>query len=65
LGLSNRAYKNLSAVGSWENSKKVSVEAQLKQIEVVSSLGLLAFILWCLFCCFLIDAQAQAQGTAN
>jgi hypothetical protein len=33
----NRAYKKLSAVGSWENSHKASVEAQLKKIEVKNS----------------------------
>ncbi|XP_028082071.1 remorin 1.4-like [Camellia sinensis] len=27
------AYKKLSAIGSWENSKKACVEAQLKKME--------------------------------
>ncbi|KAI5655522.1 hypothetical protein M9H77_32709 [Catharanthus roseus] len=29
----NKAYKKLSAVGAWENTKRASVEAELKQIE--------------------------------
>lgn len=29
----NKAHKKFSAIGSWENSKKVAVEAQLKMIE--------------------------------
>ncbi|KAF6148690.1 hypothetical protein GIB67_003781 [Kingdonia uniflora] len=29
----NRAYRKTSAIGAWENSKKASVEAQLKKIE--------------------------------
>lgn len=32
--LLSRAYKKLSAVASWENSKRASVEAQLRKIEV-------------------------------
>ncbi|XP_028080458.1 remorin 1.4-like [Camellia sinensis] len=28
-----RAYKKLSAIGAWENSRKAIVEAQLKKIE--------------------------------
>lgn len=31
----SRAHKKLSAIGSWENSKKAAVEAELKQIEVM------------------------------
>jgi len=30
----NRAHKKLSAISAWENSKKASVEAELKKIEV-------------------------------
>ncbi|PPD77393.1 hypothetical protein GOBAR_DD25673 [Gossypium barbadense] len=30
---SKRAYKKISAIGSWENTKKSAVEAQLKSIE--------------------------------
>lgn len=30
-----RAHKKLSSIGAWENSKKASLEAQLKQIEVI------------------------------
>lgn len=30
----SRAHKKLSEIGSWENSKKAAVEAELKQIEV-------------------------------
>lgn len=30
----NRAHKKLSAIGSWENTKKATVEAELKKIEV-------------------------------
>ena len=30
----NRAYKKLSAVEAWENSKRAAVEAELKNIEV-------------------------------
>jgi hypothetical protein len=48
----NRAYKKFSAVGSWENSNKASVEAQLKKIEVINSIGLLTFIIG--VCCSLI-----------
>lgn len=33
--LENRAHKKLSAVGSWENTKKANVEAELKKIEVI------------------------------
>nr|DAD47432.1 TPA_asm: hypothetical protein HUJ06_017369 [Nelumbo nucifera] len=33
----NRADKKLSAIGSWENSKKASVEAQLRKVEVYHS----------------------------
>lgn len=33
--LSNRAYKLHSAVELWENSKKASMEAKLKKIEVI------------------------------
>ncbi|KAJ7952339.1 Remorin [Quillaja saponaria] len=29
----NKAYKKFSAVGSWENRRKASVDAELKQIE--------------------------------
>ncbi|KAG2681227.1 hypothetical protein I3843_11G134400 [Carya illinoinensis] len=29
----NKAYKNQSAIGSWESTNKASVEAQLKKIE--------------------------------
>ncbi|KAM7525750.1 hypothetical protein LguiA_015652 [Lonicera macranthoides] len=29
----NRAYRKLAAIGAWENSKRASVEARLKQIE--------------------------------
>ena len=36
LKLLIRAHKKLSSVGAWENSKKASLEAQLKQIEVMS-----------------------------
>lgn len=31
-----RAQKKLSAIGAWENSKKASIEAELKKIEVIS-----------------------------
>lgn len=30
----NRAYKKLSSIEAWENSKKASVEAELKRLEV-------------------------------
>jgi len=30
----SRAHKKLSAISAWENSKKASVEAELKKIEV-------------------------------
>lgn len=30
----NRAVKKMSAVTAWENSKKASIEAELKKIEV-------------------------------
>ena len=32
--MSNRAIKKMSAITSWENSKKAAVEAELKKIEV-------------------------------
>lgn len=31
----NRAQKKFSAVAAWENSKKASVEAQLRKMEVI------------------------------
>ncbi|KAB2000753.1 hypothetical protein ERO13_D12G229200v2 [Gossypium hirsutum] len=31
--IDNKAYKKISAIGSWENTKKSAVEAQLKSIE--------------------------------
>lgn len=34
LLISNRAIKKMSAITSWENTKKASIEAQLKKIEV-------------------------------
>ena len=37
----NRAQKNLSSVGSWENSRKATIEADLKKMEV-----LILVILW-------------------
>lgn len=35
LKLLIRAHKKLSSIGAWENSKKATLEAQLKQIEVM------------------------------
>lgn len=35
LELLNRAQKKLSSVAAWENSKKASVEAKLRKIEVI------------------------------
>ena len=32
-----RAHKKISAIGSWENTKKAGVEAHLKSIEVTFS----------------------------
>lgn len=29
-----RAYTKMSAIGAWENTKRATVEAQLKQVEV-------------------------------
>ena len=34
MGKLNRAEKKMSALDAWENSKKASVEAKLKEIEV-------------------------------
>lgn len=34
IGNFDRAHKKLSAIVSWENSRKASVEAELKHIEV-------------------------------
>ena len=33
----NKAQKNLSAVASWESTKKVAIEAKLKKLEVANT----------------------------
>jgi hypothetical protein len=40
---SHRAAKKLSAILSWENTKKASIEAELKKIEVISFSPIVAF----------------------
>lgn len=42
----NRAQKKLSAVAAWENSKKASLEAKLKKIEVTWPLLCIVVHLW-------------------
>lgn len=36
----NRTYKKLRGIGSWENTKRAAVEAELKKIEVIMSSSL-------------------------
>jgi len=34
MNLMSRAYKNISSISAWENSKKAATEAELRKIEV-------------------------------
>lgn len=53
--LLSRAHKKLSAIGSWENSKKAAVEAELKQMEVMRKQNICnVFMFYCIVCiCYL------------
>jgi len=53
LKLLSRAHKKLSAISAWENSKKASVEAELKKIEVridfIANSNMFYFLLFHIF----------------